>query len=139
MAHIMRIDEMLNSSQYVTNWHKKHTKVSISELQERIITIMHFFDGWLSGYGNKNVIDGLNNDYIAEKFNCDDYDIVAYNNKNNTIDLYVLFNHNDMELPTEMEWKELNEETQKIIYDDFIDFMNEHFFENMSKKTSELL
>lgn len=139
MAHIMRIDEMLNSSQYITNWHRKHAKVSISELPERIITIMYFFETCLSGYNNKIAIDGLNNDYIEKKFNCDDYDIVTYNNKNNSIDLYVLFNHNDIEIPTEMEWNELDAETQKIIYDDFIDFMNEHFFENMSMKTSELL
>lgn len=100
---------------------------------------MYFFETCLSGYNNKIAIDGLNNDYIEKKFNCDDYDIVTYNNKNNSIDLYVLFNHNDIEIPTEMEWNELDAETQKIIYDDFIDFMNVHFFENMSMKTSELL
>ena len=139
MAHIMRIDELTKSPKMyvnenfedITNWYHDN-----SNLESRIGSMMRIFQDGLSGYGNKIIIDGLNNEFIEKEFECDDYDIVTLENES---EVWVLFNHESNNLiPEEKEFHELDENIQKIIYDDFIDFMNAHYFDNMRLKSNEL-
>ena len=139
MTHIKRIDEMVKSPKMsvnekfedITNWSRDN-----SNLESRIGSMIRIFQDGLSGYGNKMIIDGLNNEFIEKEFECDDYDIVTLKNES---EVWVLFNHESNNLiPEEKEFHELDENVQKIIYDDFIDFMNKHYFDNMRLKSNEL-
>ncbi|MBO7134946.1 MAG: hypothetical protein J6W06_12415 [Bacteroidales bacterium] len=155
MTHIKRLDEMakstvgtkrdrritesrasrkgfkqLNESSFSDAFSGKGTK----DIEVRIREMMLLFEGYVSGYGNKIVVDGLNNEFIENKFQCDDYDIVTMSD---TSEVWVLFNHNHL-IPEEKMFHELDKETQRIVYDDFIDYMNRNFLDNMRLKYNQL-
>lgn len=122
--------KQLNESSFSDAFSGKGTK----DIEVRIREMMLLFEGYVSGYGNKIVVDGLNNEFIENKFQCDDYDIVTMSD---TSEVWVLFNHNHL-IPEEKMFHELDKETQRIVYDDFIDYMNRNFLDNMRLKYNQL-